>query len=323
MIYLQTNDARKNELLVFTRELEPVGSFTTGGRGSGSAHLPSQGSVVTDGTRVLLANAGSDEISLHAPSGELVGRAPSGGERPVSVTIHGDRAYAVNAGTGSVNGFALGESIEALPQSLYALPHGADPAQIAFAPDGASLIVTDRAADSIVAIELDGDGLPTRSSIIPSSGRTPYGFDFAGGTLVVTEAFGGTVGAAAASSYHMNGGIELVSASVANTRSEVCWAVASVDGRHVWVTNFGDGTISLFDVAADGTLELVVPVAAWTVEGSKGIRDVARSSDGERLFALDADARQVFVYRIEGDGTLAAAGADGGLPPTVAGLAAI
>jgi 6-phosphogluconolactonase len=323
MIYLQTNDARKNELLVFTRELEAVGSFTTGGRGSGSVHLPSQGSVVTDGARVLLANAGSNEISLHAPSGELVGRAPSGGERPVSVAIHGDRAYAVNAGTASVHGFALGESIEVLQHSRYALPHGADPAQIAFAPDGASLIVTDRAADSIVAIELDGDGLPTRSSVVASSGRTPYGFDFAGGTLVVTEAFGGTVGAAAASSYHMNGGIELVSASVPNMRSEVCWAVASVDGRHVWVTNFGDGTISRYDVAADGRLELVAPVAAWTVEGEKGIRDAARSSDGEWLFALDADARQVFGYRIEKDGTLSPAGAAGGLPPTIAGLAAI
>lgn len=323
MIYLQTNDARKNELLLFTSELEPVGSFTTGGRGSGSAHLPSQGSVVTDGTRVLATNAGSHEISFHSPTGELVGRAPSGGERPVSVTIHGDRAYAVNAGTASVQGFALGVSIDALPESLYALPDGADPAQIGFAPDGGSLIVTDRAADSIVAIELDGDGLPTRSSIIPSSGQTPYGFDFAGGTLVVTEAFGGTVGAAAASSYYMNGSIELVSASVPNTRSEVCWAVASVDGRHVWVTNFGDGTISRYDVAADGTLELIAPVAAWTIEGEKGIRDAARSGDGDWLFALDADARQVFRYRIAEGGTLSAAGAAGGLPPTTAGLAAI
>jgi hypothetical protein len=47
-----------------------------------------------------------------------------------------------------------------------------------------------------------------------------------GRTLVVTEAFGGRVGAAAASSYRLNGapGLMPVSGSVQNTRSEVCWA---------------------------------------------------------------------------------------------------
>ncbi|HEY3544309.1 MAG TPA: hypothetical protein VGK79_17365 [Gaiellaceae bacterium] len=103
----------------------------------------------------------------------------------------------------SIQGFTLaGHSIAPLARSLYALPDGAGPAQIAFAPDG----------DSIVSIELDGDGLPRRTAILPSAGRTPHGFDFAGGTLVVTEAFGGQVGAAAASSYRVNGTIEPVSA---------------------------------------------------------------------------------------------------------------
>jgi 6-phosphogluconolactonase (cycloisomerase 2 family) len=99
--------------------------------------------------------------------------------------------------------------------------------------------------------------------------------------------------------------------------------IAPADGRHVWVTNFGDGTISRYDVAADGTLELVAPVAAATVEGAKGIRDAARSGDGERLYALDADARRVFAYRVGADGSLTAAGSADGLPETVAGLAAV
>jgi 6-phosphogluconolactonase (cycloisomerase 2 family) len=121
----------------------------------------------------------------------------------------------------------------------------------------------------------------------------------------------------------VNGTIEPVSASVPNTRSEVCWAVASADGRHVWVTNFGDGTISHYGIAPDGTLQLVDPVAATTVEGAKGVRDAARSGDGRMFYALDADARQVFAYRIGVDGGLTPAGAAGGLPETVAGLAAI
>jgi 6-phosphogluconolactonase (cycloisomerase 2 family) len=320
MIFVQTNDARENELVAFTSELQPAWRRATGGRGTGTPHLPSQGSVVTDGKHVLVANAGSSDVSLFSLDGELLARVPAGGERPVSIAVRGDRVYVLNAATASIHGFTL--SLEPRARSLYALPDGADPAQIAYAPDGESLIVTDRAGNSIVAIALDGEGLPVRSEVFPSSGRTPYGFAFAGDVLVVTEAFGGEVGAAAASSYRVNGTIAPVSASVPNTRSEVCWAVASADGRHVWVTNFGDGTISRYDVAADGTLALVDAVAATTVDGAKGVRDAARSRDGRMFYALDADAQQVFAYRIDG-GTLTPAGNAGGLPATVAGLAAL
>lgn len=324
MIYLQSNDAQANELLVFTRELEPLGRFATGGRGTGSPHLPSQGSIATDGRRVLVANAGSHDVSLFATSGELIATVPAGGERPVSITIRGDHAYVLNAGTASIHGFSVGErSLVALERSLYALPANADPAQVSYAPDGGSLIVTDRGGNAIVSIALDEAGLPKRSTVVPSAGKTPYGFDFAGDTLVVTEAFGGAVGAAAASSYRVNGAIDPVSTSIRNTRSEVCWAVASADGEHVWVTNFGDGTISRYDVAMDGSLTLADPVAAATVEGQKGVRDAARSSDGHLLFALDADAQRVFSYRIAADGSLEAAGSAGGLPETTAGLAAL
>src|SRR5262249_39950327 len=152
------------------------------------------------------------------------------------------------------------------------------------------------------------------------SGATPYGFDFTpNGDLVVTEAFGGAIGAAAASSYRMSGeAFEPVSESIADTRSEVCWAVAA--GNSVYVTNFGDGTISRDAVAADGSIELADPIAASTVLGEKGIRDAARSADGRFLYALDADAQKVFGWRIEDDGMLAAIGASGELPETVAGL---
>src|SRR5213078_5233115 len=98
-------------------------------------------------------------------------------------------------------------------------------------------------------------------------GQTPYGFDFTdGGALIVTEAFGGDNGKAAASSYAIAGPGELkpVSGSVGDGRSEVCWAAVTNDGRFVFVTNFGDGTVSSYEVAGDGSLELRDPVAAST-----------------------------------------------------------
>ena len=184
--------------------------------------------------------------------------------------------------------------------------------------------MTERATDAISVFSLDSRGRAHDRATVPSSGATPYGFDVAqNGTLVVTEAFGGAPGAAAASSYSLrDGALEAVSRSVESSRSEVCWAVATKDGRHVYVTNFGDGSISRYDVGDDGTLELVEAIAATTVREVKGIRDAARTEDGRFLYALDADARRVFGWRIEDDGALTALEQVDGLPATAAGLAA-
>ena len=90
--------------------------------------------------------------------------------------------------------------------------------------------------------------------------------------MIVTEAFGGEKGKAAASSYSLAepGHLEPVSESIADTRSEVCWAATTKDGRFVFVTNFGDGTISSYAIGNGGALELLEPVAGSTVIGEPG-----------------------------------------------------
>jgi 6-phosphogluconolactonase len=168
------------------------------------------------------------------------------------------------------------------------------------------------------------DGLPEGPRTIPSAGATPYGFDFTSeGTIVVTEAFGGEVGAAAASSYRVTpGAISPVTESVRNGRSEVCWAVVAHDNRHAYVTNFGDGTISSYRIADDGSIELFEEVAASTRLGEKGVRDEGLTRDGRFLYAIDADAPRVFGWAVGGDGRLTPVGEFEGVPETVAGLAA-
>jgi 6-phosphogluconolactonase len=323
-VYLQTNDA-ENEVVAFSRAadgtLSPLGSYATGGRGTGKPHLPSQSSIVVSGDRVLVVNAGSDDVSLFAivPDGlALLDRVASGGTMPTSIAVRDLKVFVLNAGgSANVTGFTLEEAgLE--PSGDTRVLAGADPAQIGFTPDGASLIVTDRATDALLELAVAG-GDPIRH---PSSGATPYGFDFThDGTLVVTEAFGGTVGAAATSSYAA--GLQPVSKSVANTRSEVCWAAVTKDGRYVFVTNFGDGSISSYAIGADGSLELVDAVAGSTVLGEKGVRDEALSADGRFLYTLDADARKVFAFAVRGDGRLDPVGDFDGLPATAAGLAAV
>ena len=329
-IYVQTNDAERNEVVAFDRaadgRLSSLGRFETGGRGSGKPHLASQSSLALDGDRLLVANAGSDELSLFrvtADGLELAARVESGGSAPTSVAVHGELAYVLNNGSPGIAGFSLaGGTLAPLEGSARSLAAGADPAQIAFSPDGRVLVVTERGTNSISTFAVDGRGHAEGPQTIASSGATPYGFDFAGGAVVVTEAFGGEVGAAAASSYSLLGGrLEPVSASVADTRSEVCWAAVTKDGRFVYVTNFGDGTISSYAVGDDGSIELADAVAASTRLGEKGVRDEAITGDGRFLYALDADARRIFGWSVGEDGRLDAIGAVDVSPATVAGLA--
>ena len=142
--------------------------------------------------------------------------------------------------------------------------------------------------------------------------------------MIVTEAFGGAVGEAAASSYSLgaSGELEPVSGSVGETRSEVCWAAVTNDGRFAFVTNFGDGTISSYEIADDGRLELRKAVAGSTRIGEKGIRDEAITRDGRYLYAIDADAQRVFGWAVGGDGELGSIGEFEGVRRRVAGLAA-
>jgi 6-phosphogluconolactonase len=123
------------------------------------------------------------------------------------------------------------------------------------------------------------------------------------------------------SSYRLNGALSAVSPSVKSNRSEVCWAAVSKDGRFVYVTNFGDNTISSSRIGDDGSIELLDPVAASTREGEKGLRDEAITADGRHLYALDADAGTIHAWTIGADGALTPAGAAAGLPLTAAGLA--
>jgi 6-phosphogluconolactonase len=332
-VYVQTNDAERNEVIAFDRSadgrLSLLGTYETGGRGTGKPHLASQSSIVLsdDGAWLLVTNAGSDELSLFAVEADglrLAARTASGGTAPTSVAVRGELVYALNNGTPSIAGFTLAEGdLAPLEGSSRELSRDADPAQIAFNPDGSMLVLTERGTNSITTFAVDERGHTGEAVTIPSAGATPYGFDFANGAIVVTEAFGGEIGKASASAYSLAaaGRLEPVSASVANTRSEVCWAVATPDGRFVYVTNFGDGTISSYAVRG-GTLELMEAVAGSTGLDKPGIRDEALSRDGRFLYAIDADAQRVFGWSVGDDGNLEPVDAVGGVPATVAGLAA-
>jgi 6-phosphogluconolactonase len=333
-VYVQTN-AAPNEVIAFRRaddgSLEHIGSVATGGDGDGSPHLTSQGSVTLtgDGRHLLVTNAATGDVSVFpvASDGsiELRERVHTGAT-PRSLDEREGLVVVLNTGEPALVSFRLDAEgiarIEGGDQALEA--SHTDPAQVAFSPDGSMLVITERATDSIVTYQLTSEGSFGDSSTIASEGPTPYGFAFtSGGTLIVTEAFGAQKGAAAASSYAIEDGSLVVrTSSVGNGRSEICWAVVTPEDRFAFTTNFADGAVSRFAIASDGSLSLDDATAGISEEGVPGLRDEDLSSDGRFLYVLDADGGHVYGWSVDADGTLELIGSWGGLPATVAGLAA-
>lgn len=332
-VYTQTNERERNRVLAFNRAengtLTPAGTYETGGAGDGTPHLASQGSVVLtgDGRHLLVTNTASGDMTVFAvgEDGLSLVRKVATGRAPKSVAEHDGLIYVLNTGDPSVTGFRLsGEEMEPFAGSTRELAAGTDPAQIGFSPDGATLVVTERGTNDIVFYPVGPEGDLGEPVVQPSSGPTPYGFAFtASGGLVVAEAFGAQAGKAAASSYVLGDrGVEPVSQSVGNGRSEICWTVVTSDDRYAFTTNFADGAVSRYAIGSDGALALDEAAAGIAVDGQKGLRDEDLSSDGRFLYAIDADSRRVFGWSVGEGGALSRIGSWTGLPATVAGLAA-
>jgi 6-phosphogluconolactonase len=333
-VYVQTN-AAPNEVIAFRRaedgSLDRIGSVATGGDGDGSPHLQSQGSVTLtgDGQHLVVTNAASDDLSVLSVAAdgsiELRERVHTG-FTPRSVAERDGLVVVLNTGEPALAPFRLdAEGIERVEGGDQGLdPSHADPAQVAFSPDGSMVVITQRGTDSIVTYELTAEGTFGASREMASEGPTPYGFAFtSGGTLIVTEAFGAEKGAAAASSYAIeDGSLVARTSSVGNGRSEICWAVITPDDRFAFTTNFADGAVSRYAIASDGSLSLEDATAGISVDGMPGLRDEDITSDGRFLYAVDADGGRIYGWSVDADGALELVGSWDELPATVAGLAA-
>jgi 6-phosphogluconolactonase len=338
-VYAMTNDATSNEVLSYRRaadgSLQLAASYPTTGKGSGDA-LGSEGAIVlsTDRRWLFVVNAGSNELSVFRASGEtlyLVDTIATGGVRPVSVAVYGNVAYVVHAGAGANNitGFVQNSNgtLAALKGSTSPLSAAnVGPAEIAFARDGRTLIVTEKATNQIDEFAIDpSSALPTKMKAHASSGQTPFGFAVtANGHLLTSEAFGGAAGASAASSYRLESlaNLATISASVPNKQGAACWVTLAADDSVAYVSNTGSNTISRYAVASDGTLTLPQrgADALDTGDGSKPL-DMAISHDNRFFYVLESGTGNIGIAKIAADGSLSSLPAISGLPANAGGLA--
>ncbi len=332
-VYTLSNAVAGNTVLAYDRaadgSLTAAGSFATGGTGTGGG-LGSQGAVVLsdNGRFVFAVNAGSNDVSALAvrPAAlELADKVPSGGTQPISLSVHGKLLYVLNAGSpANITGFRVTHdgSLEQLAGSTQSLSGPAvGPAEVAFSPDGDTLVVTEKGTNKIDLFRVGKDGRAGAPTTHASSGTTPFGFDFdRRGNLIVSEAFGGA--ASALSSYAITGtGLGIISASVAATgQKAACWVVVSKNGRYAYTTNTATGTVSVYAIDRDGSLTLINAVAT-TVGGSP--IDASISGDGRFLYVLNGVNHSIDAFAIAHDGTLTPiVGGVSGLVTGTNGLAA-
>jgi 6-phosphogluconolactonase (cycloisomerase 2 family) len=338
-VYVLTNQTTGNSVIVYHRApdgtLSFSGIFSTGGTGIGTGTNPvdplgSQRAVVLSEDHHLLfaVNSGSNEISAFAVKRghlQLLDTLSSGGTMPVSIAVHGSLVYVLNAGgEPNITGFTIDRSSNHLvllhgSQRSLAGGSAAAPAQVSFSPDGSVLMVTEKGTQTIDTYTVDDDGYASDPMAHVSSGATPFGFDFTHrGIVVVSEA-----GPNALSSYELeeDGGLKLVTGSLANGQKATCWAVATDDGRFAYTANAASGTISSYGVTRDGTLSLLDPTSGVTAMGAAPT-DMALSSDSRFLYVREGGTHSVGGFRVEEDGSLTPVGTVDGIPAGAQGIAA-
>jgi 6-phosphogluconolactonase len=336
-VYIATNQTTGNAVIQFARgsdgSLTKVSQVSTGGLGGAGNGvgaldpLGSEDSLVLNGngSLLLVVNAGSNQVSsLRAGEAglQLLSTVSSGGSFPNSVALHGNLVYVLNAhGTPNISGFRLSSAglLQPIAGSTRNLPGGstAAPHDIIFSPDGTRLLVSEDVTNQIDVFQLDNGGLPSGVTSTASAGAGPFGMRFGReGTLVNTEAASGSV-----SSYTVTpqNTLNVVSPAVPTTQQASCWISLTRDGKFGFVSNTGSGTLSVYHIAGNSTLQLQRAVAA-SVAGAAPI-DSALTDDGEFMYVVDSAMGRVVFFRING-ASLRQIGTVTGLPTSMQGVAA-
>ena len=259
-VYVLSNDAAANEVLVFDRasggSLMLAASVATGGAGSGDS-LASEGALTSsrDGRWLFAVNAGDHTVSAlrvhHDGSVALASVVDSGGDRPVSVAELDGLVYVLNAGDcQNVSGFVF-DGAELSPIRGATRPLGnpaAGAAEVAFDASGDALVVTEKATNALDVFAIRRDGSLGAARTTPLSGATPYGFAVdSRGTIVVSDAVGGVAGAGETTSYRVDcGALDVVTSALGNGQSAPCWV--AIEGAYAFVANTASGTVSSYAI---------------------------------------------------------------------------
>jgi len=324
-VFVQTDNPAGNQVVAYDRadngHLALANTYNTDGLGgvlNGSVvdHLASQGSLAYDESdgSLYAVNAGSDTVSVFSVWGDQLSLqqvVSSGGQFPVSVAVHGNLVYVLNAENGgSLQGYlaAFGRLFP-LPGSNRALgltivtdanQFTNTPGQVAFSPDGSQLIVTTKANGNDIDVFRVGFlgelfGPPVVNS---EPGTVPFGVTFdPAGHLVVANA--GT-DALATYTLNSNGTVSLIDAA-GTGQLATCW-VAPAQG-YFYASNAGSASVSRYQAAPSGQLNLLGQTGT-----DPGTVDASASWGGQFLYVQTGGNGIVDEYLVNANGTLTGVG---------------
>jgi Lactonase, 7-bladed beta-propeller len=322
-VFVQTDNTAGNQVVAYQRAadgtLTQVAAYPTGGLGgvlAGSMvdHLASQGSLQYDPQRSLLfaVNAGSDTVSVFAVHGDRLGLRQvlsSGGSFPVSVAVHGDVVYVLNAlNGGSVQGYRVfGDFLVPLPGSVRALglnptqtpQFTSTPGQVAFTPDGTQLIVTTKNnGNDIDVFGVGFGGWLSQSPVVNAEpGTVPFGIAFdTSGDLVIAEAGPDALGTFSVAS---NGTVSPIS-QVTNGQAATCWVASA--GQFLFAGNAGSGTETGY-TSVGGLLTLIGNTGT-----DAGTVDASGTPGGQFLYVQTGGAGIVDEFSVGAGGALTSLG---------------
>ncbi len=326
-VFVQTDNLSGNQVVAYDRAadgtLALAGTYDTGGLGGqllGSEvdHTASQGALTYDPRNALLyaVNAGSNTVSVFSAGGDdlslrqVIG---SGGVFPVSVAVHGNLVYVLNAlNGGSVQGYVsfLGHLFP-LPGSYrnlgLSIPSNdnqfvSTPGQASFSPDGSQLIVTTKASGNsidVFGVGPFGELSPSPVVNVQPPSTVPFAIAFDPvGHLVVADA-----GSNALSTFTLNpnGTVSLLDA-VGTGQSATCW-VAPAQG-YLYASNAGSASVSGYQPAANGELTLLTPATGT----DPGTVDASASVGGQFLYVQTGGNGIVDEFQVNANGSLSKVG---------------
>lgn len=298
-VYTMTNPDGPNAIAAYeanpeTGELVFLGTFPTGGRGTGRP-VDSQSPLVanTDGTRLFAVNPGSDDISVMAigPDGLLTivdEPVASRGVAPSSLALRNNLLYVANKGNAdeppNYSGFRVGSdgSLTRVRRRV-TLAIGDNPTQVLFNRDGSMLIGIRFGSGGLDCFAVRSNG-KLRLLAELNNQRGPFAGVFnpiANAQLIVADAR-----LPGATSYLVSeeGSFEQIAAISNAPERAACWIVAHPDGQRVWVSNTGTNSVSLYSTAVGGLLSLA------------GTHNTA--AFGRTPFEIALDPRSRFLYQL-------------------------
>jgi DNA-binding beta-propeller fold protein YncE len=340
VVFVQTDGLARNQIVAYHRANDGTLTFArrydTAGQGGAlkgavADKLASQGSLVYDSAHALLyaVNARSNSVSVFGVHGDrlaLHGVVGSGGNFPVSLAVHGDLVYALNAlGAGELEGYRVaGGTLRPISGSGRSLGLGQSPSpdstflytpgQVGFSPDGSQVIVTTKSNGSNLDVfNVGAEGRLSRPVLNRSTAPVPFGFTFdPAGRVVVGEA-----GTSSVSTYTLNTNRTLTPVgSASDGQAALCW-ITPAAGNY-YVSNTGSGTVSGYHIDASGQ-----PTPFTQASADPGPIDSAASVDGSFLYVDTGVHGNVDSYRINTDGTLSTLAAVPALGAGIEGIVAV